>query len=260
LERLLPNLISIEQGTFVENRLIHDNIALTQEMTQNLHTNTRGGNVILNIDMEKAFDRLEWNFIYKVLTSFGFSNTWINLIKNCIEVIPISIIINGSSSSFFNSSRGLRQGDPMSPYLFILAEEVLSRGITNLLDQNKINPYFVTKSIKGISHSLYADDIIIFTNGNSKSLSNLMNFLLDYQQMSGQKINYFKSQFLASKHINNNRKIKIASITKFVEGKIPFLYLGCNIFYGKSRPIYFENIIQKFQEKLVGWKAKLISK
>jgi hypothetical protein len=195
-----------------------------------------------------------------VLKSFGFSTTYINLIKNYIEDIPFSILINGSSSSFFNSTRGLRQGDPLSPFLFILAEEALSRGISMLLAQNKIAPYFVTKSIRGISHSLYADDIIIFTNGNTKSLSHLMNFLLDYQLMLGQKINHTKSKFLSSKHINTHRKNKIASITNFAEGNIPFLYLGCNIFYGKSKPIYFENIIKKIQEKLAGWKARMISK
>jgi hypothetical protein len=260
LEKLLPKLISKEQGAFVENRIIHDNIALTQEMAQHIHTKIRGGNIILNIDMEKAFDRLEWHFIYKVMEKFGFSKSWIVLISNCIEDIPFSVLIKGSSSSFFTSSRGLRQGDPLSPGLFILAEEVLSRGISSLMDKKLVLPFQITKSIKGISHSLYADDIILFSNANANTLTNIMKFLKDYQVASGQRINNHKSKFYASKHIPLARKTKINNINNFDEGNLPFTYLGCNIFSGKSRPIYFDNIIQKIQDKLASWKAKLISK
>jgi hypothetical protein len=245
MDLILTKIISPEQGAFVKHRLIHDNIALTQEMTQNINTKVRGGNVILNLDMEKAFDRLQWPFLFKVLEKFGFSNVWIQHIKNCIIDIPFSIIIKGSSSPFFKSSRGLRQGDPISPGLFIIAEEVLSRGITALVFNNKVLPFYATKSIKGITHSLYADDIIIFTNGSSNSLNNLMNFLLDYQNSSGQKINYSKSNFIASKNLSPTGKSKISNITNFGEGSIPFLYLGCYIFHGRSRPIYFDNIIQR---------------
>jgi hypothetical protein len=77
-------------------------------MMQNINTKVRGGNVILNLDMERAYDRLNWSFIHTVLENFDFSNDWINLIRNCIEDINFFVLLNGSSFNFFTSSRGIR--------------------------------------------------------------------------------------------------------------------------------------------------------
>ena len=160
-------------------------MALSQELVQSIDGGLEGGNVILNIDMEKAYDRLNWEFLFAVLKKFGFSLSWVELIKNCVKDNYFSVLIDGSSSEFFASSRGLRQGDPISPALFVLAEEVLSRGISYMVENQYILPYHVLNKCPLVTHSLFADDTIIFLNGRRSSLECAMSFLKAYQTTSG---------------------------------------------------------------------------
>lgn len=99
--------------------------------------------MIVKLDMEKAYDKLNCNFLLKVCREFRFCNQWITWIKELIRDNPISLLLGGSSTEFFISSQGLLLGDPLSPTFFIIVEEVLSRGITNLLRTNKMIPYYV---------------------------------------------------------------------------------------------------------------------
>ncbi|KAI0492033.1 hypothetical protein KFK09_026298 [Dendrobium nobile] len=106
---------------FVKGRAITENILLAQELSQDLDVRIRGGNVILKLDIAKAYDNINWNFIYFMLELFGFNSVFINLIKKCIKNVYFFIILNGSNHGFFKSSLGLRKGDPISPALYIIA-------------------------------------------------------------------------------------------------------------------------------------------
>ena len=185
LGRLLPKLISPEQGAFVSGRLIHENIAITQELVQYLDRGAEGGTVILNIDMEKAYDRLNWDFLFSILSKFGFSQLWIVLIKGCVTGNSFSVLIDGSSTEFFVATRGLRQGDPISPALFIFTEVTLSRGINNLIHDRKVLLYQVLGRCPLVTHALFADDALLFINERRSSVENTMDFLHRYQKCSG---------------------------------------------------------------------------
>lgn len=130
LHNLLPLLISEEQTGFVLGRTIYDGIIIAQEAIHLVQTN-KEPSMLIKLDIKKAYDKVDWHFLCKCLEAFGFAKQWINLIYDCISTPRISILVNGSPVGFFNTSRGLRQGDPISPFLFILMVESLGRLLNN---------------------------------------------------------------------------------------------------------------------------------
>lgn len=130
-----------------------------------LHKKSFGGNLAIKIDIAKAFDTIDWSFLVKVLKAFGFNNIFCEWIHTILLSAKLSISINGKSEGYFSCSRGVRQGDPLSPLLFCLAEEVLSRGISQLVSAGKIQLIKGNISQAIPSHILYADDVMLFCKG-----------------------------------------------------------------------------------------------
>jgi len=135
LASIMPNLISEEQKGFIHGRNIQDSLCIASEATNLLHNKAFGGNLALNIDITKAFDTLEWPFLLNVLKKFGFNEIFCNWIHVILKSAFISISINGKAHGYFNCTRGVRQGDPLSSLLFSLAEDFLSRSISNLVSE-----------------------------------------------------------------------------------------------------------------------------
>ncbi|XP_058071129.1 uncharacterized protein LOC131220184 [Magnolia sinica] len=135
--------------------------------------------------MEKVYDRVEWTFLKQVLMRFSFSSKWIGIAENCWASSWVSMLVNREASGFFKPSRGLRQGDPLSPSIFIICADVLSRGLNRHVDQGHCLPYKLKRSCPRVTHLLYADDTLLFLNGSIKSLRKTMTVLDDYQKASG---------------------------------------------------------------------------
>ncbi|KAL9666748.1 hypothetical protein QQ045_001086 [Rhodiola kirilowii] len=135
---ILPKLISEEQVGFVQGRCIHDNICLAHDLTHDLHNKHFGGNVIIKLDMAKAYDRVSWRFILAALRAFGFQERFCDLIYRCISNCHYSIKWDGKLYGYFKSFRGVRQGDPLSPSLFVIAMEWLSKSINDAVSRGKI--------------------------------------------------------------------------------------------------------------------------
>ncbi|XP_042979857.1 uncharacterized protein LOC122310040 [Carya illinoinensis] len=185
LSPLLANIISPEQGAFLSGRSIFDNISMTQEMIHSINKPAYGGNVVLKIDMAKAFDSVDRSFLLQVLKAFGFLDFFCMLIRQCIMNPWFSVVMNGVSKGFFKGGRGLRQGDPISPYLFILVEDIFSRMINNQIHMGKIIPFHHPRGSPIISHLHYADDMVSFCNGGKASLKAITDVLKIYEKWSG---------------------------------------------------------------------------
>lgn len=133
--------------------------------------------MVFKLDMPKAYDRLEWDFLFDVLWKFGFSMEFISLLDPMLSNCWFSILLNGQIHGFFHSSRGLRQGDPLAPTLFILAEEALSRGLSALFARSRGGCFQSMQRCPSISHLLFADGTLIFSNGSARHIRNLMSFM-----------------------------------------------------------------------------------
>ncbi|XP_027122034.2 uncharacterized protein [Coffea arabica] len=174
-----------------DGRQIFDNVLLAQELITDIGKASRGGNVVLKIDMAKAYDRVSWPFLIQVLRHFDFCEVWIDMIWRLISNVWFSVIVNGAPQGFFKSSRGIRQGDPISPSLFVLCAEVLSLHLNSLSRRQGFVPFRVPKGCSVVTHLAYADDIIIFSSGMKRSLQLVMQVLEDYTSISGQKGAHF---------------------------------------------------------------------
>jgi len=136
LKVVIPHLVGKQQTAFVKGRRIGDNILLAQELLRNFHRDRGSPRCAIKVDLMKAYDTVKWEFLIAVLRTVGFPEIVIQWITECISTVKFSININGELCGFFAGEKGLRQGDPMSPYLFVLAMEVFS-GLMNKMSTNK---------------------------------------------------------------------------------------------------------------------------
>ena len=188
VKKVLPNIISEDQTGFISGRFIGENIRLIYDLLQYTDQHKIPG-LLLLIDFEKAFDSVNWGFIYKCLTFFNFGPSFINWIKTFYCNIKTCVTVNGQVSDWFNIYRGCRQGDPISPYIFIICAEILSIMIKS------------NKDIKGVKIggvefliSQYADDTSLVLDGSEKSLHTCLLVLKNYGDASGLFINIEKTK------------------------------------------------------------------
>jgi hypothetical protein len=186
--------ISKEQFGFLEGRQITDAIGVAQEALHSIKIKNNKA-LVLKLDMMKAYDRVDWGFLRLVLLQIGMSLEATDWIMGCVNSANFSVLINGSPSSFFKSTRGLRQGCPLSPLLFLLIVEGLSRIILKLVVEGKIEGVLVAKGIR-ITHLLFVDDVLLFGNGTLTEWKVLKEALDLFCNATGMSFSSQKSLFL----------------------------------------------------------------
>jgi hypothetical protein len=209
LKIILPDVISQNQSAFVPGRLITDNTLVAYEIFHHFdHSKSKKGYMGIKTDMAKAYDRVEWQFLRTTLEVMGFPHQLTDTITDCVSTVTFSILINGKPSDTFSPQRGLRQGDPLSPYLFIFCANVLSGLISKAQSQKKIHGIRIAHGAPEISHLLFADDSLFFCRANKKEAQVIKDIITNYQEASGQLVNMDKSEMIFSKHTPMIKKLK----------------------------------------------------
>ena len=164
LKIVLPSIISDSQSAFILGRLITDNVMVAFEVGHYLKRKRQGkeGMAAFKIDMSKAYDRIEWEFLKHMMMLLGFNVAWVNLIMMCVSTVEYVITHEGRELGPIKPGRGLRQSDPLSPYLFLICAEGLSSIFYEYEERGLIHGCRVTRNALVISHLFFADDSFIF--------------------------------------------------------------------------------------------------
>ncbi|KAK4383931.1 hypothetical protein Sango_3106900 [Sesamum angolense] len=214
LSHSLPNLISPAQSGFVTGRLISDNILIAQEIIHHLDLRYKNNNLVIKLDMSKAYDRVNWNFLLSIMEKMGFPTRFLTL-THAVQNCWFTVLVNRETAGFSKSTSGLRQDDLISPAIFIIVADALSKGIDHLFNGNP-DMYFQTKC------------------------------------ESGQQINQAKSAFIPGRKANLIAN-RIKNITGFSMKALPITYLGAPLYKGNKRKVLYENLIDKVRNRISDW-------
>nr|GEX02402.1 putative RNA-directed DNA polymerase, eukaryota, reverse transcriptase zinc-binding domain protein [Tanacetum cinerariifolium] len=249
LQQVVHSVISDVQTACVQGRQIIDGSLIVNEVIS-WATKNKERLFILKVNFEKAFDSLDWNFLNHTMEQMGFSSKWKKWIRGCLNSAYVSILMNGSPTKEFKICKGLRQGDPLSPFLFIIAAEALHVTI----EEAKI----VGDNCVDMSHLQFADDALLLGKRSLDNARNIFRILRCFNMASGLKVDFSKSKFFGI-GVTPDEVSRFASTLCFQPSSFPFVYLGLPIGANMNKTCNWKLIIEKFKKRLTAWKARSLS-
>ncbi|XP_074265036.1 uncharacterized protein LOC141587449 [Silene latifolia] len=261
LKMFLGDVVSENQSAFTPGRQITDNILTAFEVFHFMKNNRQtDGYMALKLDMAKAYDRVEWVFLQRVLMTMGFDTGGIQRVMACVTTVTFSVLINGSPSAEFRPSRGLRQGDPLSPYLFLICAEALSNMLRRAVENQTLHGIRVSAAAPAISHLLFADDSIFFVKATLQEADGVNNILRRYEAASGQLVSLEKTTVVFSRGVPRGQRSAVATRLGVMEVEEHARYLGLPTIVGRSKKVLTDIIRDKLSKRLQGWRGKILSR
>ena len=261
LKPLLPSIVSENQSAFQASKVITDNILMAFETLHYMKNHQTGNTsfMALKLDMSKAYNRVEWSFVECLLKKMGFHSKWVDLMMECITTISYSILINGEPSHTIHPSRGLRQRDPLSPYIFLLCTEGLHGLLTRAAASGDIRGISICRNEPRLTHLFFADNSLLFCRASIQECMHIQALLSTYEEASRQKLNRDKTTLFFSKITDTEIQDSIKDLLGVLEIKQYEKYLGLPSFVGRNKKASLAFIKEQVWKKLQGWKEKLLS-
>jgi hypothetical protein len=217
--------------------------------------------VMCKLDVEKAYDHVNWSCLLYLLSRCGFTLNWRRWIAFCIFTVCFSVLVNGGPEGFFGSSRGIRQGDSLSPLLFVIVMEALSRMMSKAVECGLVSGFQVGSSdrhVVRVSHLLFADDTLVFSDANPEHIFNLHLLVTWFEAVSGLKINLNKSEMVPVGSVPDLEELAGIMGCKIIQ--LPMTYLGLALGANFKSKLIWDPILEKMERKLSGWQGMYLSK
>jgi hypothetical protein len=260
MRRVMDKIISKPQNAFVKGRQILDSVLVANEC---LDSRLRSGEpgVLCKLDMEKAYDHVDWNFLLYLLRRCGFGERWCSWIKHCISSVRFSVLINDVPSDFFGSSCGVRQGDPRSPFLFVLVMEAFTRMLGAFISRGLISGFTVGSSELNqvnVSHLLFADDTLVFCGANESQIRYVGALLVCFEAVTGLKVNLSKSALVL---VGLRGEVdQLADVLGYGTGDLILKYLGLPLGASLKLKAMWAELEDLISRRLAPWKRLYLSK
>jgi hypothetical protein len=261
LRPILGELISVNQSAFIPGRLITDNALVAFEC---LHFIEQNSNMKKNfcaykLDLSKAYDRVDWEFLKKVMQRLGFCHRWVDWIMSCVTSVRYQVKFNGTLLDSFSPSRGLRQGDPLSPFLFLFIADGLSTLLQNEVNNHGIEPVKICRRAPGISHLPFADDSLLFFKAQANQACQIKKVLDLYALSTGQLINPDKCSIIFGESCPLASRVEVKTMLQVTQETFETKYLGLPTPEGRMSSGKFQSLQAKLAKCLVEWDDNHIS-
>ncbi|CAN1844985.1 Transposon TX1 uncharacterized 149 kDa protein [Linum perenne] len=262
LRGVVEELISPEQAAFIKGRSIMDNIMIAFETlhTMKLRRSAKEAEMAVKIDISKAYDRVEWPYLEAVMRKMRFGERWVRWMMMCVRSVSYHVVVNDNQVGPITPTRGLRQGCPLSPFLFILCAEGLSALLKDAARKGEIHGVAVRHRAPKVNHLLFADDSFFFVKAEIAEARKLKTILATYAAASGQLINYQKSGIMFSSNADTLLRQGLSNIMGIFEPLDTGRYLGLPSCVGRSKRVIFSQLKDRIWSRLQGWRGKKISK
>lgn len=257
LKIILSDIIAENQSAFIKGRLLMENVLLASELVKNYHKDTVTPRALMKIDISKAFDSVQWSFVLRSLEALGILEKFIRWIKLCISTPSFSVQVNGDLAGYFRSSRGLRQGCSLSPYLFVLCMNVLSMKIDQAAVEKRFKFHPRCKSIS-LTHLCFADDPMVFVEGSHESIQGTLSVFDSFAEWSGLNISIDKSTIYLAGVAEIEEK-RILSNFPFAKGELPVRYLGLPLMTKAMRKQDFFPLVERIRCRIGTWTSRFLS-